>query len=77
MRKITEIKYNWRIEGDIKDGICDEYSFSRVGQNGVIEIRDNTPCGEDYTGTAVFEILYKNGDIEIIFNPNYVKSVEV
>ena len=66
---ITRIDYNWR---PVSDGetIGDDYESYQIGVKEVIEIEEHRAAGEG--DKWYYDITFKNGRIERIFNPNKV-----
>ncbi len=63
--KITKLHYNWYYSSEGED-----YEVAEVGKNRVVEIRAILPkCDGD---KLAYSIIYDNGNVETIFNPNKV-----
>lgn len=71
MLHCLELHFNWRqVEGGA------DFDTHKVGENGVVEIKNITPEAEDFAVAEFYDVKFDDGRVETIYNPNrafYVK----
>ena len=68
--KINRIHFNWRQEGNIHEGLGENYEFHEVGINGVTEIKHIIDEGPPF-----YIVYFATGKREFIYNFNQVFCV--